>query len=68
MFYTQGTYKAETAIGSLKSMTDLDFTIEFNTNNSKNMDSQLTFSNQTFPFNIKKNIRTNQVSELIEYT
>ena len=67
MFYTQGSYKAETAIGTLKSMTDLDFTIEFNANDAKNLDGQLIFSDQSFPFNIKKNIRTNQVAELIEY-
>lgn len=64
MIALKGSYQAETAIEAFKSITDIDILIKFNFNNSEEVDGYLTLKNETFPIEIKRNFRLNQLSDL----
>ena len=64
MIATQGSYMVETAVESLKSLIDLEIELSFNEPNDTGIDGTLRLNNQTFPIEMKKEFRLNQLLHL----
>jgi hypothetical protein len=66
MALSQGSYRMESVVDTLKSMTDLDIDLSFDANHDTGIEGHLKFYETTFPIHVKKEFRLHQLGQLLD--